>query len=67
MNRLKNNVVKIIKSLLTHCGPVTPYVDTDLGRHLLRYGLQNGLLPEGTKSLPEPTLTYHQKGKMIFT
>ena len=27
----------------------------------------NGLLPEGTNSLPEPTLTYHQWGTMIFT
>ena len=35
-NDSENNVVKIIKSLLTHCGLVTPYVDIDLGRHLLR-------------------------------
>ena len=25
-------------------------------------GLGNGLLPDGTKPLPEPMLTYHQKG-----
>ena len=55
-NDLENNVLKIIKSLSTHCGLVTPYVDID-----------NGLLPEGTKSLPEPTRTYQQYGAMIFT
>ena len=26
----------------------------------------NGLLPDGTKPLPEPTLTYHQEGPVIF-
>ena len=32
-------------------------VNTDLG---------NGLLPDGTKPLPEPMLTYHQQGPMAF-
>ena len=43
------------ETFLTHCGLVTPYSDIDLGQHWLRYGL----LPEGTKPLPEPILTYH--------
>ena len=41
---------------LTHCGLVTPYgakiwVNIDSGY---------GLLPDGTKPLPEPKFTYHQ-------
>ena len=27
---------------------------------LVNIGLGNGLLPDGTKPLPEPMLTYHQ-------
>ena len=27
----------------------------------------NGLLPDGTKPLPEPMLTYHQLGRVAFT
>ena len=27
----------------------------------------NGLLLDGTKALPEPTLTYHQWGSLVFT
>ena len=30
-------------------------------------GSGNGLLPDGTKPLPEPMLTYHQKGSMAFS
>ena len=29
-------------------------------------GLGNGLLPDGTKPLPEPMLTYHQQGPVTF-
>ena len=36
---------------LTHCGLVTPYGGRDIGQHCW---------PDGTKSLPEPMLTYHQ-------
>ena len=36
----------------THCGLVSPYGDTDIGSG-------TGLLPDGTKPLPEPMLTYH--------
>ena len=46
------------KLTLIHCGLVTPYDDKDLGQHWLSSG--NGLLPGGTKPLPEPMLTYHQ-------
>ena len=30
-------------------------------------GSGNGLLPDGTKPLPEPMLTYHQSGPVIIT
>ena len=30
-------------------------------------GSGNGLLPDGTKPLPEPMLTYHQWGSVAFT
>ena len=29
-------------------------------------GSGNGLLPDGTKPLPQPMLTYHQKGVVTF-
>ena len=41
---------------LTHWGLVTPNDDRDLGQ----IGSGNGLLPDGTKPLPEPMLTDHQ-------
>ena len=41
---------------LTHCGLLTPYVD----KIWVNIGSGNGLLPDGTKPLPEPMLTYHQ-------
>ena len=46
-----------IKSLLTHCGLVTPYIAS---WNWVNIGSGNGLLPDGTKPLPEPILTYHQ-------
>ena len=45
------------RTKLTHCDLVTPYGDMNLGQHI---GSGNGLLPDGTKPLPEPMLTYHQ-------
>ena len=39
---------------LTHCGLVTPYGGKDLGRHWFRFGF----LPDGTRPLPKPMLTY---------
>ena len=41
---------------LTHCGLVMLYGDRDL----VNFGSGNGLLPDGTKPLPEPMLTDHQ-------
>ena len=37
----------------THCGPVMPYGNTELG-------LYNAYLPDGIKSLLEAMLTFHQ-------
>ena len=48
---------------ITHYGLVTPYGDMNLGQ----IGSGNGLVPDGTKPLPEPMLTYHQQGPVAFT
>ena len=48
--------------LLTHCGLMTPYG----GRYLGQHGSGNGLLPDGTKPLPEPMSIYHQQGPLAF-
>ena len=48
---------------MTHCGLVMPYGDRDRGN----IGSGNGLLPDGTKPLPEPMLTYHQWSFVVFT
>ena len=42
---------------LTHCGLVSPYIAFEI---LVKSGSSNGLLPDGTKPLPDPLLTYHQ-------
>ena len=41
---------------LIHCGLVMPYDDIEL----VNIGSGNGLVPDGTKPLSEPMLTYHQ-------
>ena len=33
---------------------------------LVKTGSGNGLLPDGTKPLPEPMLIYHQQGPVAF-
>ena len=33
---------------------------------LVNTGSSNGLLPDGTKPLPEPVLTYHHLGTVMF-
>ena len=43
--------------VLTYCGLVTLYGDIDL----VNIGSSNGLLPDGTKPLPEPMMTRHQQ------
>ena len=35
-------------------------------RSWVNIGSRNGLLPNGTKPLPEPMLTYHQQGPVVF-
>ena len=47
---------------LTHCGLVMPYGNIHLGQHCTC----NGLLPDGTRPLPEPMLIYHQRGPVTF-
>ena len=41
---------------LTHCGLATPCSDMDR----VNIGSVNGLVPDGTKPLPEPVLTYDE-------
>ena len=45
-----------------NCGLVMPYGD----RTLVNIGSGNGLVPDGTKPLPEPMLTDHQWSPMTF-
>ena len=49
---LKKNLVAIL--MLTQCCLVVPYGDIDLGN----IGSGNDLLPDGTKPLPEPTVSW---------
>ena len=47
---------------LTYCGLVMLY-----GAEIwVNIGSGNGLLPDGTKPLPEPMLTDHQQSPVIF-
>ena len=43
-------------AMLTHSGLVAPYGIIEL----VNIGAGNGLLPDGTKPLPEPILTNHE-------
>ena len=45
-----------VRTSLTHSGLVAPYGPTDIRVNI---GSGNGLLPDGTKPLPEPVLTDH--------
>ena len=48
----------------THCDLVMPYnVAIEIW---VNTGSGNGLLPDDTKPSPEPMLTYHQWGPVIF-
>ena len=49
------------KSIITHCGLVMPYSEI-----WVNIGSGNGLLPDGTKPLPEPMLTDHQWSPVTF-
>ena len=57
------NVWWIMKVFQVHCGDA-------IWRHRTKIwvdiGSGNGLLPDGTKPLPEPMLTYHMYGPMTF-
>ena len=50
---------------LTHCGLVTSYGFIELGQHWA-ISSGDGLVPDATKILPEPMLTYHQQGPLAF-
>ena len=50
------------KGPLTHWGLVMPYG----AKIWVNIGSGNGLLPDGTKPLPEPMLTYHQQSRVTF-
>ena len=50
-------------NVLTHCGLVMSYGILDS----INIGSGNGLLPDGTKPLPEQVLTNHQQGLVVFT
>ena len=56
---------KTIRVILTHYGLVTPY--GELATEIwVNIGSGNGLLPEGTKPLPEPMLTDLQWSPVTF-
>ena len=48
----------LLFSYLTHCSLVMPYGKI----YMDNIGSANGLLPNGTKPLPEPMLTNHEWG-----
>ena len=54
---VQRHMVFLVSNELPRCSLMTPYGGAELGRHWHGY---NGLLPDGTKTLPEPMLTYHQ-------
>ena len=49
--------------IMPECGLVMPYGITTTGLQRLMY---NGLLPDGTKPLPESMFTYYQLGFVAF-
>ena len=56
---LPGAIITIMFSL-THWRLVTPWT-------LFNFGSDNGLVPDGTKPLPEPIFTYHWWSHMAFT
>ena len=50
---------------LTHCGLVTSCGFIELGQHWA-ISSGDGLVPDATKILPEPMLTYHQQSPLAF-
>ena len=68
-----SEICLIAFTTLTTCGLVMLYGITDFCPHWFRQWLlawlvqSNGLLPDGTKSLPEMIWIYHQLGPVVFT
>ena len=60
---IMKKATKIGMLRLTHCGLMTPYGDIDQ----VDTGYGNSLLPDGTKSLPEPMFTCLHKCSVAFT
>ena len=54
--------LRYVMVILTHCGQVT----TIWWQIWVYIGSGDGLLPDGTKPLPEPMLTYYQLGPLAF-
>ena len=50
------------KTIFSHCGLVVTYGVSDYVQHWLR----NGLMPDGTKPLPESMLNCHQRGQVTI-
>ena len=53
-------------NVLIYCGLVVQNGDIDLGLWV-NTGSGNGLLPDGTKPIPEPVSSYHQWSLVAFT
>ena len=60
----KKPLPETLISQLTHHSLVMPNSSIDLHQNI---GPDNGLLPGGTKPLPEPVLTYEQLSPATFT
>ena len=58
VNKYRPNITT--NNILNYYGLVTPYGDTQYA--LVNIDSGNGLLPDGTKPLPEPMLTNHKLG-----
>ena len=54
---------RAIWNALTHYSLATPYDNIDR----VKIGSNNGLVPDGTKPLPEPLLNYPQWGSVTIT
>ena len=52
-----------LTSMCSLTGPKWRHMAT---QHLVNIGLGNGLLPDGTKSLPDQLLTYHWSSPVVF-
>ena len=64
-------IMEVREEMLTHCGLMTPCGDEEWRLKVtwiwVNISSGNGLLPDGTKPLPEPMLTCHQMRSVAFT